>query len=121
MQTSVRESGTVPVWGLPSILPQPRLSAGLLLVWRAQEDVLAAGLVTGWEKAAHRDQGAWAVLLLLWGAGASQLCSGWGHFFHLCPSQFALSAPHLHGTFLALHALRSFSLPCRIKSISGSG
>lgn len=44
-----------------------------------------------------------------------------GPFSHLCPSQFALSVSHQHGTFLALHALRSFSVLCRIKSIPGLG
>ena len=44
-----------------------------------------------------------------------------GHFSHLCPSRFTLSTSHQYGTFLAVHALRSFSLLCRIKSIPGLG
>lgn len=45
-----------------------------------------------------------------WGPRAFQLCGGRqgrkAHFYHLCPSLFALSASHQHGTFLSLHAER---------------
>lgn len=131
MQASVRESGTVLIWA-PLRFATASLGAAQALhrvaacLQSAQEDVFAGRLVSGWGEAAQRDWGALAGLLLSRALGCQGLpalrwvaVEGTGHFFHLCSSWVALSASHQHGTFLALHTLRSFSLLCRTKSIPG--